>query len=65
MEFLQSVLLHEDREARYKARTQRTLDELVPISEKITLLVHASANQAALSGLKLGMQVKETKRRMG
>lgn len=64
-EVSKSALPQEDREARYKARTQRTLDELVPISKKLTLLVHASANRSALSGLKLGMQVKETKRRMG
>ena len=65
MTFSQSALLKKDREARYNARIKRTLDELVPISEKITLLVHASANRAALKGLKTGMRLEETKRRMG
>ena len=65
MTLSQSALLNKDREARYNARIKRTLDELVPISEKITLLVHASANRAALKGLKTGMRLEEAKRRMG
>ena len=65
MTFSQSALLKKDREARYNARIKRTLDELVPISEKITLLVHASANRAALKGLKTGMRLEEAKRSMG
>ena len=65
MTLSQSALLNKDREARYNARIKRTLDELVPISEKITLLVHASANRAALKGLKTGMRLEEAKRSMG
>ena len=65
MKFSHSALLNKDREARYNARIKRTLDELVPISEKITLLVHASANRAALKGLKTGIRLEEAKRRMG
>ena len=65
MTFSQSVFLKKDREARYNARIKRTLDELVPISEKITLLGHASANRVALKGLKTGMLLEEAKRRMG
>ncbi|MFL2750454.1 MAG: hypothetical protein ACJ0DI_13565 [bacterium] len=65
MTFSQSALLNKDREARYNARIKRTLDELVPISEKITLLAHASANRVALKGLKTGMPLEEAKRRMG
>ena len=65
MTLSQSALLNKDREARYNVRIKRTLDELVPISEKITLLVHASANRAALKGLKTGMRLEEAKRRMG
>ena len=65
MTLSQSALLKKDREARYNARIKRTLDELVPISEKITLLVHASANRAALKGLKTGMRLEEAKRSMG
>ena len=65
MTFSHSALLKKDREARYNARIKRTLDELVPISEKITLLVHASANLAALKGLKTGMRLEEAKRSMG
>ena len=65
MTLSQSALLKKDREARYNARIKRTLDELVPISENITLLVHASANRAALIGLKTGMRLDEAKRRMG
>ncbi len=61
MTLSQSALLKKDREARYNARIKRTLDELVPISEKITLLVHASANRAALKGLKTGMRLEEAK----
>ena len=34
MTFSQSALLKKDREARYNVRIKRTLDELVPISEK-------------------------------
>ena len=41
MTLSQSALLKKDRKARYNARIKRTLDELVPISEKITLLVRA------------------------
>ena len=65
MTLSQSALLNKDREARYNARIKRTLDELVPISEKITLLVPASANRAALKGLKTGMRLEEAKRSMG
>ena len=65
MTFSQSALLNKDREARYNARIKRTLDELVPISEKITLLVHALANRAALKGLKTGRRLEEAKMRMG
>ena len=65
MTLSQSAILKKDREARYNARIKRTLDELVPISEKITLLVHASANRAALKGLKMGMRLEEAKRSMG
>ena len=65
MTLSQSALLNKDREAHYNARIKRTLDELVPISEKITLLVHASANRAALKGLKMGIRFDEAKRRMG
>ena len=65
MTLSQSALLNKDREARYNARIKRTLDELVPISEKITLLIHASANRVALEGLKTGMRLEEAKRRMG
>ena len=65
MTLSQSALLKKDREARYNARIKRTLDELVPISEKITLLTHASANRVALKGLKTGMHLEEAKRRMG
>ena len=65
MTLSQSALLNKDREARYNARIKRTLDELVPISEKITLLVHASANRVALKGLKTGMRLEEAKRSMG
>ena len=65
MTLSQSALLKKNREARYNARIKRTLDELVPISEKITLLVHASANRAALKGLKTGMRLEEAKRSMG
>ena len=65
MKFSHSALLNKDLEARYNARIKRTLDELVPISEKITLLVHALANRAALKGLKTGMRLEEAKRRMG
>ena len=61
MTFSQSALLKKDREARYNARIKRTLDELVPISEKITLLTHASANRVALEGLKTGMHLEEAK----
>ena len=64
MTFSHSALLKKDREARYNARIKRTLDELVPISEKITLLTHASANRVALEGLKTGMRLEEAKRRM-
>ena len=65
MTLSQSALLKKDREARYNARIKRTLDELVPISEKITLLTYASANRVALKGLKTGMRLEEAKRRMG
>ena len=65
MTLSQSALLKKDREARYNARIKRTLDELVPISEKITLLVHASTNRASLKGLKTGMRLEEAKRSMG
>ena len=65
MTLSQSALLKKDREARYNARIKRTLDELVPISEKITLLVHASANRVALKGLKTGMPLEEAKSSMG
>ena len=65
MTLSQSALLKKDREVRYNARIKRTLDELVPISEKITLLVHASANRVALKGLKTGMPLEEAKRRIG
>ncbi|MDP7407274.1 MAG: hypothetical protein QF495_11050, partial [SAR324 cluster bacterium] len=61
----QSALLKKDQEARYNARIKRTLDELVPISEKITLLVHISANQAVLKDLKKGMYIEEVKRIIG
>ena len=61
MTLSQSALLNKDREARYNARIKRTLDELVPISEKITLLVHASANRTALKGLKTGMSRRSEK----
>ena len=65
MTLSQSALLKKDREARYNARIKRTLDELVPISEKITLLVHASANRAVLKDLKKGMSLEEVKRILG
>ena len=65
MTLSQSALLNKDREARYNARIKRTLDELVPISEKITLLVHASANRSALKGLKTGMRLEEAKKENG
>ena len=65
MTLSQSALLKKDRKARYNARIKRTLDELVPISEKITLLTHASANRVALKGLKTGMRLEEAKRIMG
>ena len=65
MTLSQSALLKKDREARYNARIKRTLDELVPISEKITLLTHASANRVGLNRLKAGMRLEEAKRRMG
>ena len=65
MTLSQSALLKKDREARYNARIKRTLDELVPISEKITLLLHASANRVALKGLKTGMRLEEAKKRIG
>ena len=65
MTLSQSALLKKDREARYNARIKRTLDKLVPISEKITLLVHALVNRTALKGLKTGMRLEEAKRRMG
>ena len=64
MTLSQSALVKKDREARYNPRIKLTLDELVPISEKITLLVHASANRAASKGLKTGMRLEEAKRRM-
>ena len=65
MTLTQSALLKKDREARYNARIKRTLDELVPISEKISLLVLTSANRTALKGLKTGMRLEEAKRSMG
>ena len=65
MKRFQSALAKKDREARFQFRTQRTLEELVPISEKITLLVHASANRAVLKDLKKGMSLEEVKRILG
>ena len=65
MKRFHSALAKKDREARFQFRTQRTLEELVPISEKITLLVHASANRAVLKDLKKGMSLEEVKRILG
>ena len=65
MKLFQSALAKKDREARFQFRTKRTLEELVPISEKITLLVHTSANRAVLKDLKKGMSLEEVKRIMG
>ena len=65
MKLFQSPLAKKDRESRFQFRTKRTLEELVPISEKITLLVHASANRAVLKDLKKGMSLGEVKRIMG
>ena len=65
MTFSHSALLKKDREARYNARIKRTLDELVPISEKITLLTHASANRVALKGLKTGMASRRSEKENG
>ena len=65
MKRFQSALAKKDREARFQFRIKRTLEELVPISEKITLLVHASANRAVLKDLKKGMSLEEVKRIMG
>ena len=65
MKRFQSALAKKDREARFQFRTKRTLEELVPISEKITLLVHASANRAVLKDLKKGMSLEEVKRILG
>lgn len=41
------------------------LDDLVPISRRMALLTHASANRAALSGICPGMEVSEVRQRMG
>ena len=65
MKLFQSALAKKDREARFQFRTKRTLEELVPISEKITLLVHTSANRAVLKDLKKGMSLEEVKRILG
>ena len=54
-----------DRNERLLARLQRTLRELVPISIRITLLVHVSANLASLSHLSPGMSLKRAERIMG
>ena len=59
MKRFQSALAKKDREARFQFRTKRTLEELVPISEKITLLVHASANRAVLKDLKRECPLKK------
>ena len=65
MRRFQSALTIKDREARFQFRTKKTLQELVPISKKITLLIHASANRAFLKELKKGMSLEEVKRIMG
>ena len=65
MKPFQGALAKTVREARFQFRTKRTLEELVPISEKITLLVHISANRAVLIDLKKGMSIEEVKRIMG
>ena len=66
MKRFQSALAKKDREARFQFRTNRTLEELVPISEKITLLVHtASANRAVLKDLKKGISLEEVKKDIG
>ena len=58
--------LNEKRSRRpFQFRTKKTLQELVPISKKITLLIHASANRAFLKDLKKGMSLEEVKRIMG
>ena len=60
-----SALNRVDKNARLRERIGRTLRELVPVSKRITLLVHASANRAALARLSLGMSLKRVKRFMG
>ena len=65
MDLSQNVLHPKDQEERYKTRTQRTLDELVPISKKITLLIHAASNRDGLAGLTIGMELEDTKQHMG
>ena len=65
MKLFQSALAKKDREARFQFGAKRTLEELVPISEKITLLVHTSANRAVLKDLKKGMSLEEVKRILG
>ena len=65
MELSKSALHPKDREARCKTRIQRTLDELVPISVKIALLIHAASNRSGLAGLTIGMELEDTKQHMG
>mgnify|MGYP000037564485 CR=1 FL=1 len=60
-----SALNRADQNARLRERIGRTLRELVPVSKRITLLVHASANRAALARLSQGMSLKRVKRFMG
>ena len=60
-----SALNRVDKNARLRERIGRTLRELVPVSKRITLLVHASANRAALARLSPGMSLKRVKRFMG
>ena len=54
-----------NRNTRLLARIQRTLRELVPISKRITLLVHAATNRSSLSHLSPGMSLKRAERIMG
>ena len=60
-----SALNRANQNARLRERIRRTLRELVPVSKRITLLVHASANRAALARLSPGMSLKKVERFMG
>ena len=60
-----SAFSRADQNVRLQERIGRTLRELVPVSKRITLLVHASANRAALVRLSPGMSLKRVKHFMG